>query len=162
MVENVAELVDLAPLNEGGLAEDRARGFVQGLRAVENDQEAAVRAQPATLEIREQALTHGGVLGRAFPQPERVFLAVGRIPSATTRQCSPMCTPSRMSATSSRPSSGATCHARSCAVVLVTNRRLTLLLLVPRLTTPAGTGSRLRAYWRVATPIQMVFLLTIH
>ena len=55
-------------------------GLVQGLRAVENHQQAAVRAQPAALEIREQALTHGRVLGRAFPQPERVFLAVGRDP----------------------------------------------------------------------------------
>ena len=63
-----------------------------------------------------------------------------------------MCTPSSSNATRSRPSSGADCHARNCAVVFATNRRLTLLLLVPRLTTPAGSGSRLRAYWRVATP----------
>ena len=52
VVEDVAELVDLAPLNEGGLAEDRTGGFVQGLRAVQNHQEAAVGAQPAALEIR--------------------------------------------------------------------------------------------------------------
>ena len=57
--------MDLAPLNERGLPEDRPRGFVEGWRAVENHQEAAVRAQPAALEIREQALTHGRVLGRA-------------------------------------------------------------------------------------------------
>lgn len=49
------------------------------------------------------------------------------------------------------PSRGADCQARSCAVVFATKRRLTLLLLVPRLTTSAGTGSRLRAHWRVAT-----------
>ena len=41
-----------------------------------NHQEAAVGAQPAALEIREQALTHRRVLGRPFPQPERVFLAI--------------------------------------------------------------------------------------
>ncbi len=34
VVEDVAELVALAPLNEGGLAEDRTGGFAQGLRAV--------------------------------------------------------------------------------------------------------------------------------
>ena len=70
-----------------------------------------------------------------------------------------MCTPSRISATSSRPSSGADCQARSCTVVLATNRRLTLLLLVPRLTTSAGPGSRLRAYWRVATPTSILVAL---
>lgn len=52
-----------------------------------------------------------------------------------------MGTPSSRRATRSRPSSGA---ARSCAVVLATNRRLTPLLLVPQLTTSAGTCTRLR------------------
>ena len=66
-----------------------------------------------------------------------------------------MCTPSRSNATRSRSSSGADCHVRSCTVVFATTRRLTLLLLVPRPTTPAGRGSRLRAYWRVATPTSM-------
>jgi hypothetical protein len=42
-----------------------------------------------------------------------------------------MWTPSRISATRSRPSSGAACHARSCAVVFATNRRRTLLFARP-------------------------------
>ncbi len=52
----------------------------------------------------------------------------------------------------SRSSSGGACHVSSWALVLATNRRLTALLLVPRLGTAAGSGSKLRAYCRVATP----------
>ena len=47
------KLVDLAPLNEGGLAEDRAHRFVQRQGAIENHEQAAVRAQAAALEIRQ-------------------------------------------------------------------------------------------------------------
>lgn len=38
-----------------------------------------------------------------------------------------------------------------CAAVFATNRRLTVLLLIPRVRTSTGSGSRLRAYWHVAT-----------
>ena len=38
---------------------------------------------------------------------------------------------------------------------LATNRRLTALLLVPRVRTSAPSGSRLRPYWRVATPMSI-------
>ena len=50
---------------------------MQRLRAIEDDQEAAVGAQAAALQIGQQALTHGGILRRAIPQAERVFLPVG-------------------------------------------------------------------------------------
>ena len=46
---------------------------MQRLRAIENDQQAAVGAQAAALQIGEQALTHRRVLRRAFPEAERVF-----------------------------------------------------------------------------------------
>ena len=77
ILEDVAHLVDLAPLDERGVAEGRAHRFAQRLRAIEDHEQAAVGAQAATLEIRQQALAHGGVLGRPVPEPERVFLAVG-------------------------------------------------------------------------------------
>ena len=80
MVEDVAQLVDLAPLDERGLAEDGARGLVQRQRAIEDHEQTAVGAQPAALEIRQQALTDRRVLGGAFPQAERVFLAIRRDP----------------------------------------------------------------------------------
>jgi hypothetical protein len=43
-------------------------------------------------------------------------------------------------------------QASSCAAVFATNRRLTALLLAPRVAIVDGSGSRLRAYCRVATP----------
>ena len=52
-------------------------------------------------------------------------------------------------------SRSADCHVRRCTVVFATHRRLTLLWLVPRRTTPDGRGSRLRASWRVAPPTSM-------
>ena len=76
MVQDVAELVDLAPLDERGLAEDRPRGFVQGRRAIEDHEQTPVGAQAPALKIRQQALTYRGVLGGALPQAERVFLAI--------------------------------------------------------------------------------------
>ena len=74
--------------------------------------------------------------------PSACFLPSAAIPSATMRQCSPKCTPSIKSPTRSSASSDAVCHAASCAAVFATNRRLTALLLVPRLRIVAGTGSR--------------------
>jgi len=32
-----------------------------------------VRTRAAALQVREEALTHGGILRRAIPEPERVF-----------------------------------------------------------------------------------------
>jgi hypothetical protein len=63
-----------------------------------------------------------------------------------------MWTPSMSRPTRSSASRAAVCHAANCAAVVATTRRLTALLLVPRLVTVAGTGSKLRAYRRVATP----------
>ena len=70
------------------------------------------------------------------------------MPRATTIQCPPTCTPSISSPTRSSASSGVARHASSCAWVCATTRRLTALLLVPRVVTSAPSGSRLRAYWR--------------
>jgi hypothetical protein len=72
--------VHLAPLDERSLAERGAHRFPQGLRAVEDDQQATVGAQAAALQIREQVLTHARVLRRSIPQAERVFLAIRRDP----------------------------------------------------------------------------------
>ena len=106
--------------------------------------------------ILEGALALHKAVRALHTGPARVFWPSAAIPRATTRPCSTMCTPSRSTATRSNSSSGADCHVRSCTVVFAPTRRRTLLWLVPRLTTPAGRGSRLRAYWRVATPHQHV------
>ena len=53
------------------------------------------------------------------------------------------------------PSSGVARQASSCAWVCATKCRLTALLLVPRVVTSAPSGSRLRAYWLVATPMNI-------
>jgi hypothetical protein len=73
VVEDVAEFVNLTSLDECGLAKHHPHGLVQRLRAVEDHEQTAVRAQPATLQIREQALAEGAVLGRAVPQAQRVL-----------------------------------------------------------------------------------------
>ena len=77
------------------------------------------------------------------------------MPSATTIQCPPTWTPSISSPARSSASNGVARHASSCAWVCATKRRLTALLLVPRVVMFAPSGSRLRAYWRVATPISI-------
>src|SRR5688572_7736300 len=78
ILEDIAGLVDLTPLDESGIAEDRVHRLTQRLGAIEDDEQAAISAKAATLEIGQQALTDRGVLRRAVPQAERVFLAVGR------------------------------------------------------------------------------------
>src|SRR4029450_11562407 len=55
-------------------------GFAQRLRAVEDDQQTAVGAQAAALQIGEEVLTHPRVLRRPLQQAERVFLAIRRDP----------------------------------------------------------------------------------
>jgi hypothetical protein len=52
--------------------------------------------------------------------------------------------------------SDALCQAATCAPVFATSRRLRLLLLVPRLRIPAGSGSRLRVSAR-RDPQQQLF-----
>ena len=88
-------------------------------------------------------------------RPSACFRPVWSMPRATTMQWLPTCTPSISSPTRSRSSSGVTRQASNCAWVCATNRRLTALLLVPRVRTSAPSGSRLRSYWRVATPMSI-------
>ena len=134
MVENVPELVDLAPLDQRRLAEDhprppcaapaRHRGSPGGC---DPSGGRAPADSPADCDTRWRSRS-------PLPtRPTRVSVPSAAIPSATITQCSPMCTPSISSATRSRASRGAVCHACNCAVVRATKRRLTLLLLVPRL-----------------------------
>ena len=80
MIEDVAQLVHLAALDKGDLAEGVAHGFPQGLRTIENHEQAAVGSQATALQICEQRLAQGRVLRGAFPQTEGVFLAVSRDP----------------------------------------------------------------------------------
>jgi hypothetical protein len=54
--------------------------FSQRLGAVEDHQQTPIGPQAATLEVRQQRLAERCVLGRAFPQAEGVFLAVGGDP----------------------------------------------------------------------------------
>ena len=152
MVEDVPQLVDLTALDQRGLAEDGAHGFAQRLRAVEDHQQAAVGAQAAALQIRQQVLTDARVLGGPVPQAERVFLAIGRDPERHDQAVL------------------ADVHAveeQGDQVEAVERRRLPRRQLRRRLRHEAaahgalaraaarhvaGTGSRLRAYCRVATP----------
>ena len=78
ILENIAGLVDLTPLDQRRVSEGGVHRLAQCLRAIEDDEQAAIGAEAATLKIRQQALTDRGVLRLAVPEPQRVFLAVGR------------------------------------------------------------------------------------
>jgi hypothetical protein len=86
MLQDVSVLVDLAAVNQSRGSKRLRHRFVQCLRAIEDDQQAAVRAEPAALEIGQQALTDGRILRRAIPEAERVFAARWSMPSATMMQ----------------------------------------------------------------------------
>jgi len=73
MLQNISELVDLAAVNQRRRSKHLRHGFVQRLGAIQNDQEAAIGPQATALEIRQEALTHGRILGRPVPTAERVF-----------------------------------------------------------------------------------------
>ena len=125
--------MDLTPLHERRLAKRRAHRLVQRLRAVEDHQQAAVRAEPTTLQIRQQALTHGAVFRRAVPHAQRVLGAVlghaDRHDEAMLADVHAV----EQQPRAPRSSNGRACHVSSWARVLTTKRRLTALLLVPRL-----------------------------
>jgi hypothetical protein len=73
MLQDVPELVDVAPVDQRGGAKRLRHRLVECLRTVEDHQQTAIRPQPATLEICQEALTHGRILGRAVPDAEGVF-----------------------------------------------------------------------------------------
>ena len=43
---------------------------IGGCRDIEEDEHTAVVPEPATLQMGQEALTHGGVFRRAFPEPD--------------------------------------------------------------------------------------------
>ncbi len=123
------------------------------LRAVEDDQQTLVRTEAAALQIRQEILADSRVLRRAVPQAERVLLAVGGDAERHNEAV---------------VADGHAVHEQADQVERLergglprrqlgrpTKRRLTARLLVPRLRIVAGTGSRLRAYRRVATPTSL-------
>ena len=110
--------------------------------------------RPRLCRFAEQALTHGAVFRRAVPEAQRVFLPVAvdaqghdeavladvhavdqQAPRGRARRAASTCHASSWAWPSSRRSGGSprSCSCRGCG-------------------TPAGAGSRLRAYCRVATP----------
>ena len=153
VVENIPQLVDLASLHERQVAKGLADGFVQRLRAIEDDQEAAVGAQSATLQDSSQALTDSGVFRGPFPHPQGVFAAVRRdaerhddavLPDVDAVQQQR----DRVEAVQQGGLPGFQLRPWSSS----RSAGSRALLLVPRLVMSAASGSRLRAYWRVATP----------
>ena len=77
MLEHVAPLVDLTTLHQGGAPERLGDRGMQRLPAVEDDQQTAFGAEPAALQVGQQALTHGRVFGRALPEAQGVFCPRG-------------------------------------------------------------------------------------
>ena len=75
MLQDVPALMDLTPLHQRGAPECLGHGRVEGLRAIDDHQQAPVGAQPAAGEIGQEPLTDRRVLRGPFPQAERVFRA---------------------------------------------------------------------------------------
>src|SRR5258705_331001 len=75
-LHDVASLVNLAPLNQRLAPEAAPDRFRERLRTVDDEQPWHRRIEATRDEIVDQRLHHGGVLGRAFNEPERVLYAV--------------------------------------------------------------------------------------
>ena len=74
-LHDVASLVNLAPLNERVASEGPPDRFRERLRSVDDEQPRHRRIEPARDEIVDERLHHGGILGRAFNEPERMLHA---------------------------------------------------------------------------------------
>ena len=79
MAHYVAHLVIPTALDQVPLAEHVADGAAQCLGAIDHEQPAPVRLQPALDQRLEQARRDGGVLGWAFARPSTHVLPAGRI-----------------------------------------------------------------------------------
>jgi len=69
-LEHVAFFVPDAALDGRPLAEHVPDRLAERLRAIDDEQDALLRIEPALDQIREQRGRDGGVLGRAVPEPE--------------------------------------------------------------------------------------------
>src|SRR5215468_3247686 len=76
MLEDVAPLVDVAALDDRPRPAGVTDRFAEAGAAVDHEEDRRVEIQSALAEVRQQALTDGGVLGRAFAQGEDVLLAL--------------------------------------------------------------------------------------
>jgi hypothetical protein len=85
ILEDVAGLVHLAPLDERGLTRDGPHRFAQRLRTIQDDKETAIRAQPAALQIGEQVLAHAALGHVGIPRPQRATRSSSSIVSNTFR-----------------------------------------------------------------------------
>ena len=79
-IADVALLVALAAMHERVLAEDVADRLAQRLAAVDDEQDRLLGVQAAVDEIGQQRPRERGVLGAAFPEPERDLDAFGADP----------------------------------------------------------------------------------
>src|SRR5262249_29750886 len=76
-LDDVARLMDLTTLDRSVRAETAADGFAQHLGALDDEQPADLRVEPARDEIIDQRLDHGGILRRPFDQRQRMLVASG-------------------------------------------------------------------------------------
>jgi hypothetical protein len=70
-IGDVPFLVTMAAVHQRVLAEDVLDRAAQGLAAVDDEQDRLLGVQAAVDEVGQQRPREGGVLGRAFPEPER-------------------------------------------------------------------------------------------
>ena len=74
-LHDVASLVNLTPLNQRLTPEAAPDRFRERLRSVDDEQPRHRRIEPARDKIVDERLHHGGVLGCAFNEPERMLHA---------------------------------------------------------------------------------------
>ena len=102
MLQDVPALVDLTPLPHGRPAERLSHRRVEGLRPIDDHQQASVSTESATREIGQQSLQTVACSVAPSQRPSGCLAPVVSRPNATTMQCSPMCTPSMSSTARSR------------------------------------------------------------
>src|SRR5262249_54673685 len=76
MPEDIAELVDLAALDEAERAGRFPDRLPQSRAAVDDEEQRPIEAEAALLQVGQQRLAHRRVLGRALPQGQDVLGAL--------------------------------------------------------------------------------------
>ena len=144
MLQDVPALMNLTPLHDGRPAERLGHRGVEGLRPIDDHQEAPVGAKSAA---HDWSTAPDRPSHSRWPLPRGqadVWCPIYRCPGRP-RYSGCRRAPHRSAVTArSRLSSGVARHASNCAWVCATKRRLTALLLVPRVVISAPSGSRLR------------------
>jgi hypothetical protein len=153
MTEDVADLVHLASLHEGSAAAQAPDRGAKALAPVDDEEPRAFGLEPALDQVLEHRFARDLVLRGSLPEAEHVLVAASVDSECTEHDVLAKVDAVDETAQMSRSPRGRAIHCASFSAVSATKRRLTALLLAPRVSMSSGSSSSERAYLRVATPI---------